>query len=189
MSTIKLESVNGAVFLLSGKAYAKGEYKVIYSENGNDSNGVLLEPIKSLVTIRDKTGGMPIVTDELYTNFIDSEGDAYADFDTFTKALQALITKDGVLGFVEAGDNTSITGTGTELDPYIITANPDGSETLIEAGANITVTGNGTIATPYNVAVTIAIEDDYANDAAAAVGLIPVGGLYHTAGTVKIRLV
>jgi len=30
---------------------------------------------------------------------------------------------------------------------------------------------------------------DYANDAAAAVGGVPVDGLYHTAGTLKIRLV
>lgn len=30
---------------------------------------------------------------------------------------------------------------------------------------------------------------NYANDAAAAVGNIPVGGLYHTSGTLKIRLV
>jgi len=29
---------------------------------------------------------------------------------------------------------------------------------------------------------------DYASDAAAATGLIPIGGLYHTAGAVKIRL-
>jgi hypothetical protein len=30
---------------------------------------------------------------------------------------------------------------------------------------------------------------NYANDAAAAVGLVPIGGLYHTTGTVKVRLV
>lgn len=29
---------------------------------------------------------------------------------------------------------------------------------------------------------------NYANDAAAATGGIPVGGLYHTAGAIKIRL-
>jgi hypothetical protein len=29
---------------------------------------------------------------------------------------------------------------------------------------------------------------DYANDAAAAVGSVPVGGLYHTSGTVKVRV-
>lgn len=40
----------------------------------------------------------------------------------------------------------------------------------------------------YSVA-TIDLIDDYANDAAAASsGRIPVGGLYHTAGIVKVRL-
>jgi len=29
----------------------------------------------------------------------------------------------------------------------------------------------------------------YANDAAAAVAGVPIGGLYHTTGTVKVRLV
>ena len=33
------------------------------------------------------------------------------------------------------------------------------------------------------------VEDDYANDAAAEAAGIPVGSPYHTAGTVKIRLV
>ena len=28
----------------------------------------------------------------------------------------------------------------------------------------------------------------YANDAAAAAGGVPVGGLYHTSGTIKVRL-
>ena len=38
---------------------------------------------------------------------------------------------------------------------------------------------------PYAVVNT---EDNYVNDAAASVGGIPVGGIYHTAGVVKIRL-
>lgn len=29
---------------------------------------------------------------------------------------------------------------------------------------------------------------NYANDAAAAIGDVPINGLYHTAGTIKIRL-
>jgi len=33
------------------------------------------------------------------------------------------------------------------------------------------------------------VADNFANDAAAAIGGIAIGGLYHTAGTVKIRLV
>ncbi len=35
---------------------------------------------------------------------------------------------------------------------------------------------------------TVNLADDFANDAAAATGNIPVGGCYHTSGTVKIRL-
>jgi hypothetical protein len=30
---------------------------------------------------------------------------------------------------------------------------------------------------------------DYADDTAAAAGGVPLGGLYHTTGTIKIRLV
>lgn len=39
---------------------------------------------------------------------------------------------------------------------------------------------------------TLALVDpasNFANDAAAATGGIPVGGLYHTSGAVKVRLV
>lgn len=35
----------------------------------------------------------------------------------------------------------------------------------------------------------INVADNFANDAAAATGGIAVGGLYHTAGAVKVRLV
>ena len=34
----------------------------------------------------------------------------------------------------------------------------------------------------------VSISANYADDSAAATGGIPVGGLYHTSGTVKIRL-
>lgn len=48
------------------------------------------------------------------------------------------------------------------------------------------------ITTLISTAITAAavkVADNYADDAAAAAGGIPVGGLYHTAGAVKIRLV
>lgn len=47
-------------------------------------------------------------------------------------------------------------------------------------------TGNLTITNGYLVATTLG---DYANDGAAATGGVPLKGLYHTSGTVKIRLV
>jgi len=37
-------------------------------------------------------------------------------------------------------------------------------------------------------AVTVKLADNYLTDAAAATGGIPVGGLYHNAGAVRIRL-
>ena len=37
-------------------------------------------------------------------------------------------------------------------------------------------------------ALTISTMSNYENDSAAAVGGVPVGGLYHTDGVVKIRL-
>lgn len=61
-----------------------------------------------------------------------------------------------------------------------------------------TVTGNTTFNTPSNklagVYTLATLEDlpklnsNFANDAAAAVGGVVVGGLYHTAGIIKIRI-
>lgn len=56
----------------------------------------------------------------------------------------------------------------------------DSSDLLIYARNS-----DGTI-TPIS---SLAIADDFVNDAAAAGGGVPIGGLYHTTGAVKIRLV
>jgi hypothetical protein len=48
--------------------------------------------------------------------------------------------------------------------------------------------GTYTLATTADLQ-TVSVASDYLNDAAAAAGGIAVGGLYHTAGVVKIRLV
>lgn len=39
-----------------------------------------------------------------------------------------------------------------------------------------------------NNKVSVKVEDNYANDAAAATAGIPVGSYYHTSGTLKIRI-
>lgn len=67
----------------------------------------------------------------------------------------------------------------------------DGSENLIintYAGDGTTVTGSITISqTNGQIVIPIATIVAYADDAAAAVGSVPVGGLYRTASAVKIR--
>lgn len=40
----------------------------------------------------------------------------------------------------------------------------------------------------YLSTAVIDVASDFADDAAAATGLIPVGGFYHTSGAVKVRL-
>ncbi|HSE99906.1 MAG TPA: hypothetical protein VLA48_03335 [Nitrososphaeraceae archaeon] len=60
-----------------------------------------------------------------------------------------VISSDGGETKITAGSNTSVTGNGTTATPYVINAVPDGSETKINSGTNTTVTGLGTIASPY----------------------------------------
>lgn len=164
MTKIKLESVNGNTFMVAGKAYVKGDYEVSYAPSGNGGDGILSLGTEALVTLRHKSGGY-VFEQQNYNNFLDFEGEVYADFDTFTKALVGMIAKPGTLvGFVEAGDDVSIAGTGTEADPYIF---------------------NST----FTQAAVIDVADDFADDEAAETGLVPVGGLYHTEGAVKVRLV
>lgn len=57
---------------------------------------------------------------------------------------------------VSSGSNITVTGTGSAINPYVIsgpaaTPIPNGSETKVNAGTNVTVTGLGTIASPYIV--------------------------------------
>lgn len=62
---------------------------------------------------------------------------------------------DGSETKVQAGTGTTVTGTGTTSDPYIVNATPaNGSETKIQSGTNTTITGTGTTADPYIVNAT-----------------------------------
>lgn len=50
---------------------------------------------------------------------------------------------------------TTVTGSGTTADPYVICASvANGSETKVQAGTNTTVTGTGTAADPYIINAT-----------------------------------
>ena len=63
-----------------------------------------------------------------------------------------------------------------------IKSSPDGTQGIIQVnGVDRVVIGNTGI--QYGVPLT-----SYANDAAAAAAGVPVGGLYHTTGSVKVRL-
>jgi len=71
-----------------------------------------------------------------------------------------------------------------------LTASADGSKVLIGTAAEDALEIDSVAKTvkalsPYSLLPLTS----YANDAAAAAGGVAVGGLYHTTGTVKVRIV
>ncbi|MCC9686850.1 hypothetical protein [Streptomyces sp. MNU103] len=53
---------------------------------------------------------------------------------------------------IEAGTNVTVTGTGTDADPYVVSsAGGGGVSTVVQAGDRTTVTGTGTAGDPYVV--------------------------------------
>lgn len=63
---------------------------------------------------------------------------------------------DGSETKVSAGTNVSVTGAGTNENPYVVNAvAANGSETKVTAGTNVTITGTGTAASPYVVNAAI----------------------------------
>ena len=63
-----------------------------------------------------------------------------------------------------------------------IKSSPDGTQGIIQVnGVDKVVIGSTGIQSGVPIA-------SYANDAAAASAGVPVGGFYHTSGTVKVRL-
>ena len=77
---------------------------------------------------------------------IDYSGKSY----NFFEITNSNITPpDGSETKLIKGANITITGTGTTLDPYEISADSQTSQTYINEGNNINITGNGTQLTPY----------------------------------------
>lgn len=71
-----------------------------------------------------------------------------------------------------------------------LTASADGTKVLIGTATEDALEINSATKTILPVAPYSFLPlTSYANDAAAAVGGVAVGGLYHTAGAVKVRLV
>ena len=119
---------------------------------------------------------------------------------------QLLINTGGDISFQVADDQAfeiERNGTNGETGLYMLDA-PDATVRLqFEDGDNITQlelfgenaslrcenTSDATSVKLTPSAISLEGLGNYADDTAAAVGLVPVGGLYHTAGALKIRLV
>jgi hypothetical protein len=106
-------------------------------------------------------------------------------------AARTLNTNSTINGSSISVENTlTLSKTTVETNKITLNKNATGLKTtnLLQA---VTPTANRTIYFPDadgTVAIAPTVAGDYVNDAAAAAGGIVVGGLYHTAGVVKIRL-
>ncbi len=80
-----------------------------------------------------------------------------------------------------SGDGSSTTNISVSPTQILISLNNAGSQYL-------PLSVNNTFADSAGNIPLVGIADDFLNDAAAAIGGIAVGGLYHTSGVVKIRL-
>lgn len=83
---------------------------------------------------------------------------------------------------------TAVGASITDLDGTEI-ANADITASSISASAiESTPIGATTPAAIAGTTLSLSGLGNYADDAAAAAGLVPVGGIYHTAGALKVRL-
>lgn len=98
-------------------------------------------------------------------------------------------------GFVlEGGATVNATVAGNSILLSVTAAVPtvtgDGGVNFIITGAtNLILPTVGTVATTSNIFNYIAGAQDFADDAAAAAGGVPVGGIYRTASVLKVRVV
>jgi hypothetical protein len=82
-------------------------------------------------------------------------------------------------GAFVVGNGTTGFGTDPETRSNLLVA--QGSK--VQVTGSLDVSGNG-----YVILSKVSASYNYADDAAAATGGVPLGGLYHTSGTIKIRL-
>ena len=119
---------------------------------------------------------------------------------TWYSALEAYKTDDGFANYMSLdasiGQSTLSASQGGTASAYMQVNGSDASNNffIISATRNgddaVSISGNGDdLGITYSAATHIFVGiNDFANDGAAASGGVPVGGLYHTSGTVKIRL-
>ena len=107
------------------------------------------------------------------------------DNTTLNEVVDITFETDAVAAMVSASLNTTI---------YAVSASIGNNITAVSGSTNTTIFAvSGSIDTRLNavsqsLSSSINIPGTYANDTAAATAGVRIGGLYHTTGTVKVRL-
>ena len=107
------------------------------------------------------------------------------DNTTLNEVVDITFETDAVAAMVSASLNTTI---------YAVSASIGNNITAVSGSTNTTIFAvSGSIDTRLNavsqsLSSSINIPGTYANDTAAGTAGVKIGGLYHTTGTVKVRL-
>ena len=109
-------------------------------------------------------------------------------FDSVSGTQLIAKTEGGQMGYVNTSQlQTTLDGNGLATDTDISASNAARVSLSGSVSSNITSL-SGSIATKMANTSFGYITGSFANDVAAASASVPVGGLYHTTGTVKVRL-
>ena len=136
---------------------SNSEISETYIEEGDNititGSGIISDPYIVNADLTDlgivKTIGNEIISPGQSLSIINNESTGKA---LVTKEyVQSIIPNipDGSETKLNPGNNITITGSGTILNPYIINSSGSGESVYINSGDNISITGTGTIIDPY----------------------------------------
>jgi hypothetical protein len=109
-------------------------------------------------------------------------------FDSIAGTQIMAKTDSGQMGYVNTSQlQTTLDGNGLATDTDISASNA--ARVSLSGSVSSSITSlSGSIATKMANTSFGYVTGSFANDGAAASAGVPVGGLYHTTGTVKVRL-
>lgn len=151
---------DGDNYFIVGDGGTQGAFlDAIFTNNSSGTVNEYLDPVFGKTTF-EETG---------------YQGEHYKEAARFSHTITAI---DDSRKLIVYGDNDYVELAFKDLADVV-----SWSIKIDRSNGAITITKNG----ETKPLVGIDVDDDYANDAAAAAADIPIGGLYHTTGAVKIR--
>ena len=107
------------------------------------------------------------------------------DTTTLNEVVDITFETDAVAAMVSASLNTTIYAVSASIGENIVAVSSSINTTIGAVSGSIDTRLN---AVSQSLSSSINIPGTYANDTAAATAGVRIGGLYHTTGTVKVRL-
>ena len=107
------------------------------------------------------------------------------DTTTLSEVVDITFETDAVAAMVSASLNTTIYAVSASIGQNIVAVSSSINTTIGAVSGSIDTRLN---AVSQSLSSSINIPGTYANDTAAATAGVRIGGLYHTTGTVKVRL-